>query len=106
MIFTLHKEKLFSNRKPMKFKELVSCAETKLLFCTRYREAVEHFLAALNMQQRGIGPQGERSTMSQNIWSTLRMTISLLGRMDLYKATDDHDLSKLNDEFGVTPVVT
>ncbi|XP_033641844.1 peroxisomal targeting signal 1 receptor-like isoform X1 [Asterias rubens] len=71
-----------------------------------HKEAVEHFLAALNMQQRGIGPQGERSTMSQNIWSTLRMTISLLGRMDLYKATDDHDLSKLNDEFGVTPVVT
>ena len=67
---------------------------------------MEHFLAALNMQQRGIGPQGERSTMSQNIWSTLRMTISLLGRMDLYKAADEHDLNKLNNEFGVSTIVT
>ncbi|XP_022110195.1 peroxisomal targeting signal 1 receptor-like isoform X1 [Acanthaster planci] len=71
-----------------------------------HKEAIEHFLMALNMQQRGIGPQGERSAMSQNIWSTLRMTISLLGRTDLYKAADEHNLALLNSEFNVTPAAT
>ena len=65
------------------------------------REAIEHFITSLNMQRRGLGPQGERSTMSSNIWSTLRMTLSLHGRPDLYTMADEKDLDGLNKEFHV-----
>jgi peroxin-5 len=67
-----------------------------------YKEAVEHFLAALNLQQRSRGPQGERSVMSDNIWSTLRMAISLMGRIELHQACDSRDLDALNREFNIS----
>ncbi|XP_041377756.1 peroxisomal targeting signal 1 receptor-like isoform X2 [Gigantopelta aegis] len=66
-----------------------------------HREAVEHFLTALNMQQRSRGPSGTESVMSANIWSTLRMTLSLMGRPELYDACDKSDLDLLNKEFGM-----
>ncbi|ESO91295.1 hypothetical protein LOTGIDRAFT_209637 [Lottia gigantea] len=65
-----------------------------------HREAVEHFLSALNMQQQSRGPTGAQAVMSNNIWSTLRMTLSLLGRPDLYDVCDKNDLFRLNTEFG------
>ncbi|XP_067947796.1 peroxisomal targeting signal 1 receptor-like isoform X2 [Watersipora subatra] len=65
------------------------------------REAVEHFLQALNMQKKSEGPGGEKSVMSDNIWSTLRMTLSLLGRIDLYKQCENRNLGLLNKEFNV-----
>lgn len=37
--------------------------------------------------------------MSDNIWSTLRMTLSLMGRSDLHKAVDTRDLDHLNAVF-------
>lgn len=65
-------------------------------------EAVEHFLQALNMQKRGEGPRGEKSVMSDNIWSTLRMTLSLMGRPDLYKTCEQRNLELLNNEFNIS----
>ncbi|GFO22009.1 retinal rod rhodopsin-sensitive cgmp 3',5'-cyclic phosphodiesterase subunit delta-like [Plakobranchus ocellatus] len=62
-----------------------------------YREAVDHFVAALSMQKQSTGPQGQSATMSESIWSTLRMTLSLLGRTDLYEACEKRDLDRLRD---------
>ncbi|KAJ8320334.1 hypothetical protein KUTeg_001921 [Tegillarca granosa] len=64
-----------------------------------HREAVEHFLTALNMQKSSHGTKDPQSVMSKNIWTTLRMAISLMGRPDLYSACDNNDLDKLNSEF-------
>lgn len=69
-----------------------------------YREAAEHFLTALNMQSAGRGPAGMQSVnsaVSENIWSTLRMVLTLLNRPDLYKVADQRDLAHLNREFGL-----
>jgi len=60
-----------------------------------YKEAVGHFVTALDLQQESRGPQGQTVAMSDNIWSTLRMTLSLLGRTDLYDACDKRDLEPL-----------
>ncbi|CAN8016307.1 unnamed protein product, partial [Ixodes persulcatus] len=67
-----------------------------------YREAAEHFLTALNMQSAGRGPLGRQqpnTSVSENIWSTLRMVFTLLNRPDLYKVADRRDLPFLNREF-------
>ncbi|XP_062589853.1 peroxisomal targeting signal 1 receptor-like isoform X2 [Saccostrea cucullata] len=67
-----------------------------------HTEAVEHFLTALNMQKKSQhGMKDPQVVMSKNIWSTLRMAVSLLGRPDLYDACDNHDLDRLNSEFGM-----
>ncbi|XP_013412117.1 peroxisomal targeting signal 1 receptor isoform X2 [Lingula anatina] len=66
-----------------------------------HKEAVEHFLMALNMQHQGRGPRGEQSVMSDNVWSTLRMAISLMGRPDLYELCDERNLDRLNKEFNM-----
>ncbi|XP_006819303.1 peroxisomal targeting signal 1 receptor-like [Saccoglossus kowalevskii] len=66
-----------------------------------HNEAIEHFLVALNMQNAVGGPRGDQSVMSDNIWSTLRMAISLLGRNDLYNAADQRNLDMLNKEFNI-----
>ncbi|KAL5014307.1 hypothetical protein ScPMuIL_008577 [Solemya velum] len=66
-----------------------------------HKEAVEHFLTSLNLQRQGHGVKDPQSVMSTNIWSTLRMTLSLLGRTDLYKVCDASDLDRLNQEFNM-----
>ena len=44
-----------------------------------YKEAAEHLLTALNQQAAGRGVQGEKSwaAMSNSIWATLRLVMSL-----------------------------
>ena len=49
--------------------------------------------------QGSVGPGGSVSTMSDNIWSTLRMTLSLMGKSELHKAVDTRDLDHLNALF-------
>uniref|UniRef100_A0A023F139 Peroxisomal targeting signal 1 receptor n=2 Tax=Triatoma infestans TaxID=30076 RepID=A0A023F139_TRIIF len=67
-----------------------------------HREAAEHLLTALNQQASGRGPQGEFSvTMSESIWNTLKLVISLLDRNDLMEDVNKRNLSKLNEEFGI-----
>lgn len=66
-----------------------------------HREAVEHYLSALNLQQHSSrGAPGQRAVTSDTIWSTLRMAIALLGRPELQTAVDARDLDTLNREFG------
>lgn len=67
-----------------------------------YREAIEHFLTALNLQRNSLGPKGEQSVMSSNIWSSLRLAISLFGRTDLHTTCDNRDLDSFNKEFNIS----
>lgn len=39
--------------------------------------------------------------MSDGIWSTLRLALSLMGRSELQPAVQDRDLGTLMREFGV-----
>ncbi|XP_054166860.1 peroxisomal targeting signal 1 receptor-like [Oppia nitens] len=64
-----------------------------------YREAAEHFLTVLNLQASGRGPVGSRPLMSTNVWSTLRMVMTLMNRSDLLDFVDNRDLNRLNSEF-------
>jgi len=62
---------------------------------------VEHFLTALTMQKQSHGIKDPQAVMSQNIWSTLRMAVSLMGKPELYNLCDNHDIDTLNREFGI-----
>ena len=79
-----------------------------------FRQAAEHFLTALGLQRASQGPGGvggeaaapiprpkSVAIMSSNIWSTLRMTLTLLGRSDLHPACDRQDLDLLAKEFNI-----
>lgn len=57
-----------------------------------YKQAAEHLLTALNQQAAGRGVQGQSqptSAMSDTIWSTLRLVISLLHKYNLNDAVDN-----------------
>ena len=71
--------------------------------CIVCSEAIEHFVTALNLQRNSRGPlAGQKAVMSDNIWSTMRITIALLGRtQDLCDACDARDLDRFNREFNV-----
>uniref|UniRef100_H2ZIY7 Peroxisomal targeting signal 1 receptor n=1 Tax=Ciona savignyi TaxID=51511 RepID=H2ZIY7_CIOSA len=66
-----------------------------------HKEAVEHFITALNVQRSGRGPKGEVGRMSDNIWSTLRMAISFMRDDDAYALANNRDLDALSRRFGV-----
>nr|XP_018910759.1 PREDICTED: peroxisomal targeting signal 1 receptor isoform X1 [Bemisia tabaci]XP_018910767.1 PREDICTED: peroxisomal targeting signal 1 receptor isoform X1 [Bemisia tabaci] len=68
-----------------------------------YKEAAEHLLQALNFQAAGRGVVGNSgsTSMSDSIWATLRLVLSLLEKVDLIPAVQDRDLSRLNKEFDL-----
>ncbi len=72
-----------------------------------YREAVEHFLTGLNFQAAGRGPDQESGPtqdgpMSDSIWGSLRLGLSLMGRTDLYREVESRNLKVLNKEFQIS----
>ncbi|KAK3823748.1 MAG: hypothetical protein JOS17DRAFT_753272 [Linnemannia elongata] len=80
----------------------------------QHREAAEHLLSALSLQNAGdaarglmvgsstAGPQpdGGIGGMSQNVWETLKMAMYMLGRSDLAQRCETtRDLDAFRDEF-------
>ena len=59
-------------------------------------------MAALNFQAAGRGPtdaglhSNNNGAMSENIWSSLRLSLSLMGKRDLYPFLDNRDLEGIN----------
>ncbi|XP_017465573.1 PREDICTED: peroxisomal targeting signal 1 receptor [Rhagoletis zephyria] len=75
-----------------------------------YKQAVEHLLTALNMQANSSAATrdlpadagaigGGQAQMSESIWSTLKMVISLMGRSELHDAVNERNLKVLNEAF-------
>lgn len=57
-----------------------------------YKEAAEHLLTALNQQAAGRGVEGQGiplRTMSDPIWSTLRLVLSLMHKFHLNEAIEN-----------------
>ncbi|XP_034489710.1 peroxisomal targeting signal 1 receptor [Drosophila innubila] len=71
-----------------------------------YKEGAEHLLTALTMQAHTNAarelPSAQamgQNQMSESIWSTLKMVISLMGRSDLQGHVSDRNLQALNEAF-------
>lgn len=73
-----------------------------------YKQAAEHLLTALNLQanssvrsglSEGASLGGTASQMSDTIWTTFKMIISLMGRSDLHEHVNDRNLDALNEAF-------
>lgn len=53
------------------------------------REAIEHLLEALNQQASAVSTNSQSPALSETIWSTLRLAISMAERPELLKAVND-----------------
>lgn len=53
------------------------------------REAIEHLLEALNQQASAASTNFKSPALSDTIWSTLRLAISMAERPELLKAVND-----------------
>lgn len=68
------------------------------------REGVEHFLTALHLQKKANSSSSitlKPSQMSDGIWSTLRLAVSLMGKPELQPAVQNKDLDTLLEHFGM-----
>uniref|UniRef100_A0A2S2PT69 Peroxisomal targeting signal 1 receptor n=1 Tax=Schizaphis graminum TaxID=13262 RepID=A0A2S2PT69_SCHGA len=64
-----------------------------------YREAIDHLLEALNQQASAVSTNFQSPALSDTIWSTLRLAISMAERPELFKAVNERNLDLLNEEF-------
>nr|XP_057922856.1 PEX5-related protein [Doryrhamphus excisus] len=64
-----------------------------------HREAITHFLIALNQQRRS--QSCSQNQMSANIWAALRIAISMMDQPKLFQAVDMEDLDQLMAAFHV-----
>lgn len=53
------------------------------------REAIEHLLEALNQQASAVSTNFRSPALSDTIWSTLRLAISMSEHPELLKAVND-----------------
>lgn len=72
-----------------------------------YKESADHLLAALSVQATSKERSGmdvtkdKKQQMSNTIWSTLKMVISLMGKSDLHQLVDNKDVDALKSSLGV-----
>lgn len=69
-----------------------------------HRQAAEHFLVALNQQNKSksLHPNSSSAdTTSSTIWTTLRMVCSFMGEHDVAKLVDQRNLAELNKFFEI-----
>ena len=69
-----------------------SIDSTRLGYRLIGREAAEHLLTALNQQAAARGIQGQQTNpeaMSDTIWSTFRLVVSLMHKNHLYEAVEN-----------------
>ena len=68
-----------------------------------YREAVEHFVTALHFQRSAsMGGAGrETGSMSDTIWSTLRLALIYLDKQHLLRSVNERDLDTLMEHFNI-----
>lgn len=83
------------------------CVSACIRNSTRFHTS---FLTALNMQSESLTRSGlnqakPSNQMSETIWGTLRMAISLSGRIDLQPSIDDRNLGALNSAFNLNMVI-
>lgn len=69
-----------------------------------FREAIDHFLSALSLQMRGVGP-ADRRMMSDGIWGTLRVAVIGFQRDDWLNLVDNRDFDGLKQVFGSNTTV-
>lgn len=79
-----------------------------------YQQAAEHLLTALNLQssssvrsglkERTVSGGVGSSQMSDTIWTTFKMIISLMGRNDLNEHVNERNLDALNEAFKDTTI--
>jgi len=58
-------------------------------------------MQANSLTRSGLNQSKPSNQMSETIWSTLRMAISLMGRMNLQSAVDERNLTALNEAFNL-----
>jgi len=68
-----------------------------------HREAIEHFLTALDCQRSAVGPNGKVGQMSSAIWNTLSMTISIMKDNRAWDLANNRDLNGLMRYFSIHP---
>ncbi|XP_048362762.1 PEX5-related protein isoform X2 [Sphaerodactylus townsendi] len=69
-----------------------------------YREAVSNFLTALNLQRKSQNQQQvSHPAISGNIWSALRIALSMMDQPELFQAANVGDLDVLLRAFSIDP---
>ena len=69
-----------------------------------YRDAVEHFLVALDFQRSASVSGRQEGAMSESIWSTLRMALIYLNEGTLMDHAREKDLDTLLRHFNINKV--